>query len=133
MNNQLLKLLIRSFDAELSLSEQQQLQEGLQQSAELRAEKERLLSIRADLGQQEYRFKPFFNARVMNRIEQLGAEKLPDLSELIMAFFPKVAYPSLAIILVLLLNVYLGEGNISIDSIAGIEDTLDSFYTIEDY
>ena len=70
MKDELLDLLYRSFDSDLTAEEQSRLQEGLAGSAELRAEKKRLQSIRRAItdGAAES-FRPFFAERVMQRLE----------------------------------------------------------------
>jgi anti-sigma factor RsiW len=70
MKDELLDLLYRSFDSDLTAEEQSRLEEGLAASAELRAEKQRLESMRSAItsGAAES-FRPFFAERVMQRLE----------------------------------------------------------------
>lgn len=71
MNKTILELLYRSLDGELTPDEQASLNEALAASEELRAEKRRLHAIRQAVAQGAVdTFKPFFAARVMQRIAQ---------------------------------------------------------------
>lgn len=80
MNKKTLDLLYRSFDEDLEDKEQKQLAEALENSKELRREKEQIDAQRRALYESAVRtFKPFFAERVMNRI--LSPEKKAGVQE----------------------------------------------------
>ena len=126
----LYNLLLRSLDETLTESEQQQLQEGLSASAELRAEKEKLLKMRAMLSNQAkaYDFKPFFEGRVMEKIRtqkapfnQTASSSADFLTALIWSF-QRMAVPSFALICIMLIYVYSTADTLSLQAIMGISD-----------
>lgn len=101
-----LKLLYRSLDVDLKVKDQHRLDKALEESEELRKEKERILVQRqavADSAGQS--FGPFFAERVIQRIETLSPKKngLEVFYENFMAAFRKVAIVS-AVVLVLLIS-----------------------------
>lgn len=72
MNNKMLKLLYRSFDDMLTSKQQQQLEEALLKSKELREEKEQIIAMRTTISDSATQsFKPFFAEKVMRRIRTL--------------------------------------------------------------
>jgi len=76
MNEEMLNLLIRSFDENLSEVERTSLDKALAGSPELREEKKQLSDMRQMIGETaERKFKPFFSARVMRRIEESQSEQ----------------------------------------------------------
>lgn len=73
MTKKMLDLLYRSFDKELSLEEQRDLDRALENSQELKSEKQQIESLRSTLsGSQKQSFKPFFAERVANCIVNLN-------------------------------------------------------------
>lgn len=101
-----LKLLYRSLDVDLKVKDQNRLDKALEESEELRKEKERILVQRQALANSSSQsFGPFFAERVMHRIEGLGQKKngLEVFYENFMAAFRKVAIVS-AVVLVLLIS-----------------------------
>ena len=69
MNAKIGELLYRSLDDRLSLREKRQLEQALQNSKELRAEKKRLTTLRLSIkNSAQQSFKPFFTERVMSQI-----------------------------------------------------------------
>ncbi len=126
--DQLYHLLLRSLDEPLSKQEQVQLDTALSQSPELRAEKEKLLEVRALLEEQEtaYQFKPFFAGRVM---EQIRLEKNPPMKASSMDFltalilsFQRLAVPSFALICLLLAYTYFTTDSLTLQAVMGISD-----------
>jgi len=76
MNQNIIKLLYRSFDGELTPEEKIKLKLALQNSSSLRAEKDRIESLRKRLASPaNYAFKPFFAERVMQKIMVLTEKK----------------------------------------------------------
>lgn len=105
LNRKVLKWLYRSLDSDLRDKDQKKLDEALEQSAELRKEKENILKQRqavADCAGQS--FGPFFADRVMNRIEGSGEKKngWEAFYESFMAAFRKVAVVSAAVLVLLI-------------------------------
>lgn len=126
--DQLYQLLLRSLDESLSEQEQAQLDAGLAQSAELRAEKEQLLALRATLeGQADaYQFKPFFAGRVM---EKIRLEKNPpvqaanvDFINALVLSFQRLAVPSFALICIMLAYTYFTADSLTLQAVMGISD-----------
>jgi anti-sigma factor RsiW len=76
MNDKMLELLYRSLDGVLTPDEQASLNEALAASEELRAEKRRLHAMRQAVAQSAAdTFRPFFAARVMQRIARSAEPK----------------------------------------------------------
>ena len=113
MNKKILKLLYRSFDDDLSEKEQKQLAEALENSEELRREKEQIKAQRqavSDSGAQS--FKPFFAERVMSRIQAMGEEEntLEAFYETLWAVFRRFAVAAAVILIALItINLIIGE------------------------
>jgi anti-sigma factor RsiW len=104
-DRKVLKLLYRSLDGDLKDKDRKKLDEALEQSEELRREKERILEQRqavADSASQS--FGPFFAERVMRRIEGLGQKKngWEAFYESFMGAFRKVAIVSAAVLVILI-------------------------------
>ncbi len=128
MNDEMLNLLIRSFDENLSEVERTRLNKALAGSAELREEKKRFSEMRQTIDESaERKFKPFFSARVMRRIEESQSEQEDLFGSLVWAFRVFAMVGATAIVLFFALNSKLAQ-DLSIDSILGlpqlsIEDT----------
>jgi anti-sigma factor RsiW len=112
MNEQMLNLLYRSLDGELSPTDQRRLDEALAQSDVLREEKDRVLAMRESLSAGAAQsFKPFFAERVINRLtaesEGRGAETfLESLSYV----FRRVAFAgALAVIALAIFNIVTSD------------------------
>lgn len=82
MKPQLLELLYRSFDTELTAEQKKQLNSALAESEQLRDEKERLIELRASLASNPGEFEPFFETRLLERIRrekpQLALSRMVD-------------------------------------------------------
>lgn len=115
------ELLLRSLDSALNPEEEQLLETALQQSAELREQRESLLAFRAISSKQTLRFKPFFTGRLMSRIQ---AERVDSIWGIPIrsATFLRVAIPAVAVVCLLLAGVYLTEGALSIEAMTGLSD-----------
>jgi anti-sigma factor RsiW len=71
MNDKILELLYRSFDADLTHEEQMALDEALAASEQLRAEKRRIEAMRQSISSSAVdTFKPFFATRVMQQVAE---------------------------------------------------------------
>jgi hypothetical protein len=80
MDKKIVNLLYRSLDAALSPAEQEQLDEAVKKSEELKKEKKRLVAVREKIElQKEQSFKPFFTARVMQKINETAVIDYNDI------------------------------------------------------
>ena len=113
MNKTVLKLLYRSFDDDLNPEEKEHLDRALKESDELRKEKEQILAQRQALAESsETSFKPFFAARVMDRIDTLGPKNngFESFYETLILMFRRFAIVGAAILLLLLIyNLQTGD------------------------
>ena len=111
-----------------TIEEQAELDKALAASPELQEEKKRLSEMRQMISESaERKFKPFFSARVMRRIEASQRQQEDFFGSLVWAFRFFAMVGAVAIVLFFALNSKLAE-ELSIDSILGlpqlsIEDT----------
>lgn len=128
MNEEMLNLLIRSFDEKLSEAEQAKLDEALAASPELQDEKKQLLGMRQMIAESVDRtFKPFFSTRVMRRLKKSEGEQEDFFGSFVWAFRLFAMAGVVAIALFFALNSKMAN-DLSVDSILGlpqlsIEDT----------
>ncbi len=74
MKENIKDLLFRSFEGLLTVDEEKQLSEALQNSAELREEKRRISETRQKISESaETKFSPFFAEKIMINIESLDS------------------------------------------------------------
>ena len=113
MNKKILKLLYRSFDDDLDAKEQKQLAEALENSEELRKEKEQIEAQRQAISNSSAQsFKPFFAERMMSRIQALGEKEniLETFYETLKAAFWRFAATGAVIMIALIsINLVIGE------------------------
>jgi len=120
MNDKQLQLLIRSFDAKLSKEEQDLLHQALKSSPELRSEQKRIIDMRKRLTDSgAYQFKPFFSARVMQKIKSSQSPEEEFANSLSWAFRMFATAGAVAIILLFSINSKLGKET-SLNSIFNI-------------
>lgn len=119
MKQELLELLAKSLDEQLTAGEVTQLEEALADYAWLREERVKLLQMRELLGQWTVSVNPGFTDGVMKAIE---TEKEMTSSSLFVRLFPKVAVACLIFLAVELTVIYITEGSLSTDAIIGLED-----------
>ncbi|MCG8604095.1 hypothetical protein MJD09_03730 [bacterium] len=132
MNEELLELLYRSFDSNLSKEDQALLSAGLSRDPELREEKKRVEQMRSMVSENAERsFKPFFSARVMRKIKDKAPQS--DFFESLVWIFRRVAVVGgMALILLLATNLLVGR-DFSVDSLLGIPQiSLEDSYELED-
>lgn len=112
INKKYLKLLYRSFDWELEENEQKQLAEALENSEELRKEKDHISAQRRAVSESRVQFfKPFFSERVMKRIHsKVKINGLGSFYESMKALFQRLAIAG-AIITIVLISYNLWKGN----------------------
>lgn len=132
MNERILDLLYRSFDDELTKEEQRELAEALSSSLELREEKKRITEMRQRIADEAIRsFKPFFSARVLQRLkeETVAGE---DFFESIVWAFRRIALAGAAALLLLIATNVLTERTVSLDSLLGMPQlTLEDTWQLE--
>ena len=131
MDEKLTELLYRSFDGKLNPEELKTLEKGLSESKELRAEKQKIISLRQNIaGQKKNTFKPFFADRVMRKI-RLSEQKQEDerFFEFLFLIFRPIAIAAAVLIIVIAGYNISTSGEISIESALAIPDvTLDDMY-----
>ena len=92
MNEEILELLYRSFDHELSPEEQQRLEEALASSAELRQKRTDIEKVRAAVARSRAReFRPLFAERVMGRVSAIRKNGQEEFLRSLVAVFRPVA------------------------------------------
>lgn len=126
MKDELLDLLYRSYDGDLTAEEQSRLREGLASSPDLRAEKERLEQLRGAIksGATES-FEPFFAERVMQRleVEPKSINGLTGLVDSLAQAFRRVAVVGAAAAVILIaLNLSSSEDK-SLAAAFGVEES----------
>lgn len=130
MNKAIHTLLLRSLEEELSPEEKLRLEQALAQSEGLRKEKEELLAMRSILSSQEFRFAPFFAAKVMNRLDAETQKTVESWFTQVSFAYQRIGVPALAVLVFLLLFTFLTEQSMSIDVLTGTSDlTVDDLMT----
>lgn len=113
------KLLLFSFDNELTTEEQARLNIALTESEALEQEKGQFLQMRLLVADLRVRRDNDFSARVAARLKK---EKKRGFWSDIVAISPKVAAACTALMVAALLGVYIREGNFSREFIIGVEN-----------
>lgn len=130
MNKDIHKLLLRSLDEALGPDEDLLLKEALDSSPELRKEREELIEMRKMLGEQSFRFGPFFAGKVLNKLEPRERETLESWFTQMGFAFQRVGLPAVALVVLLLLTTFFVEQSLSLDVITGTSElTVDDFMT----
>lgn len=127
-------LLFKSFDDNLSQTEQNELERGLIEYPELLKEKEELISIRNELQSQTYAFQYGFSNKVMRRIDVLQQSyqnRQLFLTHQLSNLFRKWVVPIGAIsIAVIVVSLYFTDGISSLKTVMGIHEiTIDDALT----
>ncbi len=125
MNNKALELLIRSLDRELSAAEQQQLDQYLQTSEELRREKILLLKMRGGLAELKTSARSGFADRLIRELSQEQRQEREQESYLfviINSLLPKVAAACVIVVVLTVLATFLMEGSLSMEAFIGVQD-----------
>ncbi len=132
MNNKVLELLYRSFDAMLSKEEETLLSQALSSSPELREEKKRIEKTRRIVAEDAERsFKPFFSTRVTQKI---NTESLThdDFFESLVWIFRRIALAGGLAVILLFANSLLSERDLSLDSLMGMPQiTLEDSFELD--
>ena len=118
------ELLHRSFDDPLSDIEQKSLEDALSESAELREERDHLITLRQDISEQaQESFGPWFVQRVMARVgaEPSGAANSDALVTQLMSMFRRAALvASIAGVLAVTYNLSQSE-DLTVAATLGIQ------------
>jgi hypothetical protein len=126
MIKKLRKLLLMSFDNNLTYKEQEELKKGCEDFPELVKEKEELSSLMNVLQKRTYSFQQGFSNKIMREIESLSSLTTQNPREYFEAqlilLFRWVAPVGTAAIILFLITVYLTQGSISVNTITGIEN-----------
>ena len=115
----LLNLLTLSLDTVLPADQKSALENALRNQPWLREEQRRLKEFRARLRSMEAPFNEAFADAVMDRLEK---EEEGTRAKGIVRLFPKVAAACAIFLLGFALNIYVSNGNLTFDSIIGLED-----------
>lgn len=117
-NKKLYDLLNRSFHDELSDAEQDILEDALRTNKELKHEQRSLVALQSLLTTQDFRFKPFFSGRLMNKIESLK-ETNSFFYGLNYAFM-RISMPTMLALCIWIFVFWTVEGSLSIDNFLGV-------------
>ena len=110
------KLLLRSYDDDLSLVEKEVLEKGLAKSQELRDEQTAIESMRKMFGNVSPEFDAGFSERVMQKVEiDKSKSSFP-----VYSIFKRVALSGAAAIIALLISIYYTDGSLSLDALYGL-------------
>lgn len=111
MNKKILELLYRSFDERLNPGEQKILDQALSDSAELRAEKNRIAQMRAMITDSSPDgFHPFFAEKVLRQIRSQARPAVESFFESFIELFRPVAIAAAILFIVLLsYNLFKSE------------------------
>jgi hypothetical protein len=120
MKKNLLKLLYRSFDDQLSLEEQAKLKDALSSSEEMRREK----------------FAPFFADRVMQKIrdqKETSDQRVDDFLISLILSFRKIALTGAVIALLLLTTNFISGGGVSVDTALALQQmSIEDIWSLND-
>ena len=123
MNERMLELLYRSFDAKLNAREEQALREGLEASQELRRVKHRIEAVRGMISTAGAdTFGPYFAERVMTRLAGLreGRNGMATLVDWLPRVFRRVALVGAMVAAGLVVMNLVQAGGVSLAAVFGI-------------
>lgn len=137
MNKKILKLLYKSFDADLSEKEKSLLENALNTSELLREEKLKIEKMRKTVSDSvEKSFSPFFAERVMQKIEEPKSNLNDTIDEYfnsLVLSFRRVALAGSVVVLVLLINNFITGGGISLDTALSLQQvSIEDVWSIND-
>jgi anti-sigma factor RsiW len=124
MREEILDLLYRSFDGDLTADEQQRLEAALS-SPELRREKTRLETIRkAIAASRTDSFRPFFAERVMQQIKSAAPERVEEqtFSQYLSHVFRRVVLAGAAVVIAFLIYNVAVSREISLSTALGVPE-----------
>jgi len=115
MDEKFLELLYRSFDSELKPDEQEKLEKALNNSEELKSQKEEILKMRASLKQNESQsFGYMFADKVMNKISKAEKKSTDELffDSIIYVFRPMAIAATFLLVFLVSYNMLSDNGNL---------------------
>ena len=120
-DKKLFNLLLRSFDEDLTPEEVTTLEQGLISNPELKLEQEKLKTVRQLIHSKNISFKPGFEDRVMNRLENERKPLLlkPEFNRSLFTVFKRVVITGVAAALILFLSMYFAGDALSTDPVYG--------------
>lgn len=110
------KLLIRSFEEDLSSDEQQRLTEALQQNEALREEQKQIADLRDRLSGYKPQFSGNFADSVLSKTTQKATK------DDFVVLFKRIALTGAAAIAALLLTIYFTEGSFDLNTLYGLSE-----------
>ena len=125
MNEEILKLLIRSLDEKLSEEDERKLSDALKNSEGFLLEKQRLLKLRNDISESAVNsFEPFFAEKVMNKIEsaQKPGTSVNHIDRIFYYVFRRFAVIGAAAVLLFIVYNFILTGQISLSALFGIPE-----------
>ena len=133
MSENIHKLLLRSFDADLTVDEKSRLDRALADSESLRLEHEQMKTLRKAVEQGvSHSFRPFFADRVMSRLKtiQKSNERFDPFFESLMHLFKPVLVAAAVLIAIMIsYNAVRHEGTLlASESKVTLEDAFDPVY-----
>ena len=127
-----LELLIYSLDNELNSDEEKLLENAIDKSPELRAERDRYLKLRKMVAGVESSIPVGFADDVMRKWSSKKHQH--SFGNRIVHLFPRVAVAAAIILLVTWSAVYFGGENIMMDTLTGLDDmSPDEAYSLLEY
>ncbi len=129
MNKKITKLLIHSFDKDLSPDKKKLLNKNLKSDKELQSQKKKIKEVRELIKKQDYQFKPFFETRVMSKIDNIKNEI--DFISRLFFIYKKILVFGFSAAFILLIVFYLTGNPLSFDNLFGTKymntDNLSAF------
>lgn len=125
MNKEILVLLNKSFDMQLTEEEEKRLAEELDESEELRQEKSRIERIRTEITKTSATsFSPFFTEKVMREIDSIDESVLDFelISEWFTYLFRRIVFAGVAAAIILILFNFIIADQVSLAGAFGIPE-----------
>ncbi len=119
MDEKILELLYRSFDSKLKPDEQKEVDKALENSEELKSQKEEILKMRASLKQTEpQRFGYMFANKVMQKINGIEEESSDEIffNSMISVFRPFAIAATFLLVFLVSYNMLSDNGNFFYES-----------------
>ena len=116
-------LLIRSMNDQLTAEEDEQLQQALKGSSELRDEKIKLNKVGKLISSRNFSFSDGFRNRVMQAIgdEKKGRVISMDFTRSFTSMFNRIAVAGVAAILLLVISLYISHGSLNVNTFTGVD------------
>jgi len=119
------EILLKSFDEQLTIEEQQFLNEALEHNASLRTEQADLIRMRSFFQNYEAPQNENFETAVLDKLPDFSAKRIS-----LARWFPRVAAASIIALAISMGQIYMDSGSITGDAILGLEDiTSDEAYS----